>query len=307
MRKKRNYFTIMIVPHTEEATYSIRLPFLVGQLLVGAFVLVLSVLLILAYAYRNALDEAREVRILRQAVQAQQDEINSFAYETQKILDWMDQIEGLAEFVANKLETVGIRMEKEKDEEADDSSREPQAATERYYASRSGGRVLERTADNISVLQNLMPEQTDFLEALKEDVEEYLRRLAATPSIWPAHGYFTSGFGMRRSPFNWNVMEFHYGIDIAGPHGSYIYTSADGRVAFAGYRGGYGYLVIINHGYGFETYYAHLAAVAVSVGQKVSRGQVVGYMGRTGNVTGTHLHYEVHVNGVPVNPLSYIR
>jgi murein DD-endopeptidase MepM/ murein hydrolase activator NlpD len=298
----------MIVPHSEEATYSIRLPLFVGQVLVVLFVFLLAGSLILAYAYRNLREEAGEVRILRQVIQAQQDEINSFAHETQKILDWMDQIENLAEFVAEKLEKAGIRVEKESSGDSNSSSLPPQNVTERIYATRSGeGRVLERAADNISLLQYLMPEQTDSLTVLKEEVVEYLRRLAATPSIWPAHGYFTSGFGMRRSPFNYNVMEFHYGIDIAGPHGSYIYATADGRVAFAGYRGGYGYLVIINHGYGFETYYAHLSGVNVSAGQWVSRGQVVGFMGRTGNVTGTHLHYEVHVNGVAVNPLNYMR
>ncbi len=137
------------------------------------------------------------------------------------------------------------------------------------------------------------------------EVDEYLRRLAATPSIWPTRGRVTSGFGMRRDPFG-RGSKFHHGIDIAGAYGTPVYATASGQVINASYRGGFGNLVIIRHGYGFETYYAHLSGFAVSTGQWVKRGQVIGYMGRSGTATGPHLHYEVHVNGVAVNPYRYL-
>lgn len=296
----------MVVPHSEESTYSLRLPLWVGQLTAAILVLGLAGFCVLAYVYRNVSQEANEARILRQVNQVQQEEINAFAYETQKLLEQMVQIEDLAEMVAEKL---GIDLHEAEDEdEVDASSQAETGEAERYYANRSGeGRVLDRAATNIAVLQHLMPEQNDSLEMLKGEVEEYVRRLAATPSIWPTWGRYTSGFGMRVSPFSRNLMEFHSGIDIAASYGSAIYATADGRITSAGYRGGWGNIITISHGYGFETYYAHLSGYAVSTGQWVKRGQVIGYMGRTGNVTGTHLHYEVHVNTVAVNPMNYIR
>ncbi|MEW5783611.1 MAG: M23 family metallopeptidase [Bacillota bacterium] len=280
------------------------MPLWVGQLTAAIFVLGLAGFCVLAYVYRTVSQEAHEARILRQVNQVQQEEINAFAYETQKLLEQMVQIEDLAELVAEKL---GIDLDQVEDE-LDTSSQAEVGEAERYYANRSGeGRVLDRAAENIAVLQHLMPEQSDSLEMLKGEVEEYVRRLAATPSIWPAWGRYTSGFGMRVSPFNRNLMEFHSGIDIAASYGSAIYATADGRITATGYRGGWGNLITISHGYGFETYYAHLSGYAVSTGQWVKRGQVIGYMGRSGNVTGTHLHYEVHVNTVAVNPMNYIR
>ncbi len=306
MSQRKRCFTIMVVPHTEESTYSLRLPLFVGQAIVALLVLGLAGVSILAYAYRNTAQEAQEARILRQVNQAQQDEINAFALETQKLVEQMSQIEYLADIVADKL---GISLELPEGESDEASSIMEDEDVERQYASRGGGdsRVLDRAAANITVLQNLIPEQADSLEMLKGEVDEYVKLLAATPSIWPAWGRVTSGFGMRRSPFNRSIMEFHRGIDIAAAHGTAIYATADGRVTSAGYRSGWGNLAIISHGYGFETYYAHMSGFAVSSGQWVKRGQVVGYMGRTGRVTGTHLHYEVHVNGVAVNPANYIR
>ncbi len=304
MQKRKRYFTIMIVPHSsEEATYSFRLPLFVGQLVVALLVIGMAAFFILAYTYRNALQDAEELRILRQANQAQQDEINAFAGITQQLLEQMQQVEELAEQVATK---VGCSLEQQEEDEDPESRGATSFGETRVNLSRSNqDRVLDRVTYNLSVLQSLVPEKADTLEMLKGEVDEYTRRLAATPSIWPTRGRISSGFGMRRNPFG-GGSQFHYGIDIAGTHGTPVYATANGQVSFAGYRGGFGNLVIISHGYGFQTYYAHLSGFAVSNGQWVKRGQVIGYMGRSGRATGTHLHYEVHVNGVAVNPYRYL-
>lgn len=311
MQKRKRYFTIMIVPHSEEATYSFRLPLFVGQLVVALLVIGMAAFFILAYTYRNALQDAEELRILRQANQAQQDEINTFAGITQQLLDQVAQIEEIieeilgewAEQVATK---VGCSLEQQEEDEDPESRGATSFGETRVNLSRSNqDRVLDRVTYNLSVLQSLVPEKADTLEMLKGEVDEYTRRLAATPSIWPTRGRISSGFGMRRNPFG-GGSQFHYGIDIAGTHGTPVYATANGQVSFAGYRGGFGNLVIISHGYGFQTYYAHLSGFAVSNGQWVKRGQVIGYMGRSGRATGTHLHYEVHVNGVAVNPYRYL-
>ena len=122
------------------------------------------------------------------------------------------------------------------------------------------------------------------------------------PSIWPTSGYVSSPYGLR-----WNGTEFHQGIDIAAETGTPIVATADGVVTSAGWNGsGYGNMVDVDHGGGIMTRYGHASAVAVTVGQEVRRGQVIAYVGSTGYSTGPHLHYEVRVNGQPVNPAGYL-
>jgi murein DD-endopeptidase MepM/ murein hydrolase activator NlpD len=116
----------------------------------------------------------------------------------------------------------------------------------------------------------------------------------------PARGRITSPFGMR-----WGRM--HNGIDIAAPTGTPIYASAAGQVTFSGWNGGYGNLVIINHGNGMETYYAHNSKNLVSKGQNVSKGAHIANMGSTGNSTGPHVHFEIRRNGTPLNPMNFLR
>jgi murein DD-endopeptidase MepM/ murein hydrolase activator NlpD len=122
---------------------------------------------------------------------------------------------------------------------------------------------------------------------------------SAAGLVWPVHGTLTSGFGPR-----WGRM--HEGIDIAGGSGTPIAAAATGTVISAGWSGGYGQLVVLDHGDGLSTAYAHLSSIAVSAGQTVPQGSVVGGMGTTGSSTGVHLHFEVRVNGAAVNPLGYL-
>ena len=122
-----------------------------------------------------------------------------------------------------------------------------------------------------------------------------------TPSIWPAAGYVSSPYGLR-----FNGTEFHQGIDIAADMGTPIVATADGVVTAAGWNGGYGNMVDVDHGGGIVTRYGHAFAVAVTVGQQVRRGEVIAYVGSTGRSTGPHVHYEVRVNGAPVNPAGYL-
>jgi murein DD-endopeptidase MepM/ murein hydrolase activator NlpD len=117
--------------------------------------------------------------------------------------------------------------------------------------------------------------------------------------IWPTSGTLTSGFGWR-----WGRM--HEGIDIAAPTGTPISASASGTVIHAGWMGGYGNLVVIDHGNGLATAYGHQSSIAVASGTYVSQGQTIGYVGSTGHSTGPHLHFEVRVNGSPVDPLGYL-
>jgi murein DD-endopeptidase MepM/ murein hydrolase activator NlpD len=136
-------------------------------------------------------------------------------------------------------------------------------------------------------------------------LENQKTRQASMPSIWPANGWLSSSFGYRDSPFT-GEREFHKGVDISTRTGEPIVASAEGVVSFTGWDGGFGQVVIIEHSHGFKTTYAHLKKFIVKEGQHVKRGETIGLVGSSGRSTGPHLHYEVHLNGVAVNPIRYV-
>jgi murein DD-endopeptidase MepM/ murein hydrolase activator NlpD len=149
-----------------------------------------------------------------------------------------------------------------------------------------------------------------YVEQMLQDLYELLADkrafLAALPTLKPVVGYFTSGFGVRHSPLGDGRVKMHEGVDIANHLGTQVRAPADGIVIFAGVKAGYGNTLIIDHGYGLETWYGHTKQVLVSKGQRVKKGDAIALLGSTGRSTGPHLHYEVRVNGTPVDPLSYI-
>jgi murein DD-endopeptidase MepM/ murein hydrolase activator NlpD len=131
---------------------------------------------------------------------------------------------------------------------------------------------------------------------------------STTPDIWPVLGPISSSFGEREDPIlGTGEGEFHAGIDISGPLGTPIHATADGVVVSVGLENGYGRMVRIDHGHGLETCYGHMSGFAVTAGQSVSRGEVIGYIGHSGRTTGNHVHYEVRVHNTPVNPHKYLR
>lgn len=143
--------------------------------------------------------------------------------------------------------------------------------------------------------------QQELVRSLLERKLEFL----AMPSLWPAHGPITSGFGPRRSPFG-RGGDFHNGVDIKVARGTPVHAPGAGRVVAANYVHGYGLRVVIDHDFGVETVFAHLKKASVKPGQTVRRGERIGLSGNSGRTTGSHLHYEVRVNGTPVNPRQYM-
>ncbi|MCW1933324.1 DUF5930 domain-containing protein [Pararhodobacter zhoushanensis] len=143
--------------------------------------------------------------------------------------------------------------------------------------------------------------------AALEEIDTYRIALRRTPFALPVdHVRVNSPYGYRRDPIT-GGRRLHAGQDFGGSRGTPIHSTADGTVSFAGRQSGYGNIVIVQHDFGFETRYAHMSSIAVSVGQRVSRGERVGAMGNTGRSTGVHLHYEIRVAGNPINPMTYIR
>ena len=131
-------------------------------------------------------------------------------------------------------------------------------------------------------------------------------RMAEAPTMWPVEGPVTGSFGERIDPFN-GEGAFHTGVDISTTYGQAVIAPADGVVVFAAEAGGYGKLLILEHGHGVSTRYGHLAGFAAAIGQSMRRGDVIGYVGQSGRATGPHLHYEVRIQDVPVNPHKYLR
>jgi murein DD-endopeptidase MepM/ murein hydrolase activator NlpD len=143
------------------------------------------------------------------------------------------------------------------------------------------------------------------LDAVEEKLEQRVHWISSTPAITPVRGIFTSGFGTRSDPLT-HGRGNHQGVDIAAAPGQPVRASADGIVMIAGDQGGLGKAVFLAHGYGLTTRYGHMSAVNVRPGQRVRRGDILGRVGSTGRSTGYHLHYEVRLDGEPVNPLGYI-
>lgn len=143
------------------------------------------------------------------------------------------------------------------------------------------------------------------LEAICEELDGRRIVLESTPSIWPVRGMLSSGFGTRLSPFT-DTKVFHHGLDIIGKPGAPVKSASGGVVVRSGYESLFGNLVVVEHGYGFRTLYAHLSERAVAPGDIVSKGDTLGTVGSTGRTTGPHLHYEVHVNGLAVNPSRFL-
>lgn len=165
------------------------------------------------------------------------------------------------------------------------------------------------TADAGSLDMDLLKEQirksVESVSAIQEFLKGQKDRYMATPKGWPVEGRITSGFGSRENP-RYGGPEFHSGLDISVPPGTPVRATAEGVVSFNGWSAGNGNLVVIEHGSGFSTFYAHNTSTCVLVGKKVKRGDIVAYSGSTGNSTGPHLHYEVWKDGKAVNPVNFI-
>jgi len=181
----------------------------------------------------------------------------------------------------------------------------------KLFSFKTKERVLEHidTSDNGSIDMETLKDQIKLTMESVGEIKDYLSQqkdlYLATPIGWPVSGRVSSPYGYRDHPKT-GLKDFHSGMDIASGPGMPVKATADGIVSFAGWSGGSGNLVALEHGLGFSTYYAHNKQVIVKAGQKVKRGDILGYVGSTGNSTGPHLHYEVWKEGRSLDPSTYI-
>jgi murein DD-endopeptidase MepM/ murein hydrolase activator NlpD len=144
------------------------------------------------------------------------------------------------------------------------------------------------------------------LKTIKRFVKNRNEVLEKTPVLWPVDGWLSSSYGMRQDPMGGKGRSFHEGVDLAAWHQSPVRAPADGTVVFSGRKGGYGQTVRIRHEYGYTTLFGHLSERLVEEGDPVTKGRLIGRVGSTGHSTGSHLHYEVRINGKAVNPWPYL-
>ena len=175
-----------------------------------------------------------------------------------------------------------------------------------------GGPLESAPASDMSSLQQQIDQiraSIDLRRESQEEVRGFLTEqsslLSSKPNGLPSRGWLTSNFGMRNSPFS-GKRTMHEGIDIAARIGTPVYATAAGIVSRAQIENGYGKLIVIDHGYGYKTYYGHNSKLVVKVGQRIKRGDLIAASGNTGTSTGPHVHYEVRLNGVPLNPRKFM-
>ncbi|NLY54493.1 MAG: M23 family metallopeptidase [Firmicutes bacterium] len=303
MSKQEAVYTLMVISHTNSPTISWQLPLRRVKFIGFSLAALACICLILTFNYCQARRAARELQNLTFEFQEQQQQLLAIAKQAADLEQEIIAVRELDETVRDIMNLAP---------RATSSSLEIQpqialASVARLPGVSRGGlsTTIIRTEQGLQTVRELLPTSKNTLETLTKDIAKQQAKERATPSIWPTYGRITSSYGYRLSPFGYG-RQFHAGIDIGAPRGTPIYATADGTVSFAGFQSGYGYVVYINHGYGYTTVYAHMSKLGSRSGQQVKRGDVIGYVGSSGLSTGPHLHYEVRVNGKTVNPLPYI-
>jgi murein DD-endopeptidase MepM/ murein hydrolase activator NlpD len=287
-RKKERYFTLMLVPHDSGAPL-MKLKLSLSLLRFIVLFVFLSISVIgFSLMYSSFLSgRLIHYKVIVSENKKNQERINFFVSLTNKIKDEMQDILDKN----NELRRVlGLKVEKRKIELA------------KYNADSLKQDYITRINTDLKISQKALDMNKENLSELKSRTNYLLDKIASTPSVWPVFGRIVSWYGYRSYPWR----GFHTGVDISGSYGTPIHVTAPGVVTYAGWRSGYGKTVMVRHGHGFSTLYAHLSKFNVRVGDKVGRKEVIGYIGNTGYSTGPHLHYEVRRSNLPINPVAFL-
>lgn len=300
MRKK--FYTIMV---TSDITSKMH-RFVISKHLVKTLAIIsccfMASFIFLLYSYISLSKEGSFLKKLKRETTRQKIELQTYANavkDLERELSYMERFDKKLRLIASldKSERVsnpgGVGGPSLEDES---SSLAPLARKEE---------VEKKLKQDLAKLSKAITKQGDSLRELEGFFRYQRSLLASSPSIWPAKGWVTSGFGYRKSPYT-GEKEMHNGIDIAGRFGAPVVGAADGIVLYAGGDESYGNVIEIDHGFGMITRYGHNSENLVRIGQRVRKGELIAKMGNTGRSTGPHLHFEVLMNGVPINPNRYI-
>ncbi len=296
--RRRSHYIIFVSSEEDGTLRKIPIPLRYGYVFVAAAIVGLFTIMGLAGSYsRMLLKTARFNQVRAQSANLRKDYLDMERVEHEKDV----QAASLGSLASEVSALYGLEQ-----------SRRARAAAQPVLAgaaASSDGMSRQQYTASLNQFLALRSSALSGEMARRLDLTESFAGLAGyanTPDLWPVQGIVTSSFGERLDPFR-GEGAFHSGIDIATPLGYPVHATASGTVAKASLGTGYGREIILDHGHGIETLYAHLSGYTVTVGQNVSRGDIIGYVGSSGRSTGPHLHYEVRIRDTPVNPHKYLR
>jgi murein DD-endopeptidase MepM/ murein hydrolase activator NlpD len=296
------FFTLMIIPRRKSAVKKISLSSaLVRSLFIGSILAVLLTLYIV-YDYASIKRDKAELARLRTQTKEQSQQIRDLAF---KIDEFTDRMEEFKQFDKKLRILANYQTRRDKKLPLGIGGSNSEETRLKEFLDQDRDKLIAGMHKGLTKLNDDAKIQEKSFTELMGFLREQKSLLAATPSIWPVKGWVTSEFGSRESPFS-SGSEFHKGLDIATRMGKEVVAVADGLVIEVAYQSDDGNIVKIDHSHGMSTAYAHLSKIAVKQGVRIKRGDLIGYVGDTGRSTGSHLHYAVYINKVPVNPRRYL-
>lgn len=292
---KNDYFNITITPPYGNKTRNLRLSKLTTTLLITIFTAgVIAILIAIGLVTQKTVNHNTYLKLKTntQKTNVQVDTINEEVKAIQDILESMIREQ---ESIKKTLSKKKYRSAKHK------------TFTKNYLAieKKNHKNELDKLKSQLRFLTDeTLRLKTEYVK-LNRKIKYYKRRYDSTPSIWPVYGYIKSDYGWRIHPKT-GRRQYHKGVDIPSWEGAPVKATATGVIEFAGWGGGYGWLIIISHNYGYHTLYAHLSEITVLTGDHVGKGQIIGKIGETGLTTGPHIHYEIRRWQQPLRPHAYL-
>jgi murein DD-endopeptidase MepM/ murein hydrolase activator NlpD len=298
----KDFFTLMIIPRRKSGVTKLSLSSTLIRGLLIIFIVAILITLYMVYDYASIKRDKAELARLRVETVEQSQQLQELAL---KIDEFADRMEEFNQFDKKLRILADYQIARDKKMLLGIGGSNNAQVKIKDLLDQDQVKLISGMRKNISKLnEDANIREKSFTELLKF-LREQKSLLAATPSIWPVKGWVTSEFGSRESPFSSGV-EFHRGLDIATRMGKEVIATADGFVVEVGHHAEDGNMVKVDHGHGISTSYCHLSKFAIKEGVRVKRGDLIGYVGDTGRSTGSHLHYAVYLNKIPVNPRRYL-
>lgn len=299
---EKEYYNVIVFGQKAFKTRHLRISRKTVKLSLYLFGLILLSSTFILCDYIQVKKKAFELNQLRREAQAQKSQIHFFSA---RIEDLEKQISRLKEFDKKIRIIANLEKGPETASFMGIGGPSPSDIRQKLKGEKEENGLIQQMKADVERLQSEALAREQSLAELEKLLQVKKEMLAHTPSIWPTNGWVTSGFGFRTNPFT-GLNQMHEGIDISNRTGTSVIAPADGIVSDIGNDHAHGKIIIISHGFGMTTRYSHLSKTVVRVGQRVKRGEKIAEMGTTGATTGPHLHYEVRLNGIPVNPMRYI-
>jgi murein DD-endopeptidase MepM/ murein hydrolase activator NlpD len=298
----KEYFDILIFGHKTSKTRRLRIRKKTFKIILYLFAFTLLSTTFFFCDYIQVKKKIFELNRLRQETQAQKSQIHFFSA---KIEELENQLFKLKDFDKKIRIIANLERGQETTPFMGMGGPSPSDIREKMKGEKDEKGLIRQMKMDVERLQSEAISREESLSELEKLLQTKKEILTHTPSVWPVPGWVTSGFGFRTNPFT-GLTQMHEGMDISNRVGTEMVASADGIISDIGNDWAHGKILVISHGFGMITRYSHLNKVLVRVGQKVKRGDKIAEMGMSGKTTGPHLHYEVRLNGIPVNPMRYI-